>query len=234
MSFTIHSCPLLRLQRQVAKLASRLVITITRQQILESSLQATVAGVLPHVTVERRHLGRYWSETVAVDSSKSRSFILRERSMSEKEAVLRQRSVFLWLLPWNKAFSLWRRKGKRFVNGHLHCIVSNLKRISWMSRMLQLEMARAANRPVFGPSATVLKQSASNFFSDDVIPGRYGPLQSVRQKFLFFAKFHNLTTNIFCCWSLHFTVLPTFRFTGFHANQWTMLGINQSNQHFHL
>jgi len=29
-------------------------------------------------------------------------------------------------------------------------------------------MARAANSPVFGPSATVLKQSASNFFSDDV------------------------------------------------------------------
>jgi len=29
-----------------------------------------------------------------------------------------------------------------------------------------------ANRPVFGPSAKVLKQSASNFFSDDVIPGR--------------------------------------------------------------
>ena len=33
-------------------------------------------------------------------------------------------------------------------------------------------MARAANSPVFGPSASVLKQSASNFFSDDVIPGR--------------------------------------------------------------
>ena len=83
----------------------------------------------------------------------------------------------------------------------------------------QLEMARAANSPVFGPSATVLKQSASNFFSDDVTPGRYGPLQPARQKFLFFAKFHNLTKTIFCCCSLHFTVLPTFRFTCFHANQ---------------
>jgi len=39
-----------------------------------------------------------------------------------------------------------------------------------------LEMARAANSPVFGPSATVLKQSASNFFSDDVTPGRYSLL----------------------------------------------------------
>ena len=97
-----------------------------------------------------------------------------------------------------------------------------------------IEMTRAANSPVFGPSATVLKQSASNFFCDDVIPVRYGPLQFARQNFLFFAKFHNLTNNIFCCCSLHFTVLPTFRFTCFHANQWTMLGINQSNQHFHL
>ena len=58
-------------------------------------------------------------------------------------------------------------------------------------------MARAANSPVFGPSAKVLKQSASNFFSDDVIPGRYGPLQSARQKFLFFGKFHNITNNFF-------------------------------------
>jgi len=79
MSFAVHSCPLLRLQRQVAKLASSLVITITRQQILKGSLQVTVVGVLPHVTVERRHLGRYCSETVAVDSGKSRNFILREK-----------------------------------------------------------------------------------------------------------------------------------------------------------
>jgi len=35
-----------------------------------------------------------------------------------------------------------------------------------------LEMARAANSPVFGPSAKkVLKQSANNCFSGDVIPG---------------------------------------------------------------
>ena len=40
----------------------------------------------------------------------------------------------------------------------------------------QIEMARAANSPVFGLSATVLKQSASNFFSDDVTPGRYSLL----------------------------------------------------------
>ena len=41
---------------------------------------------------------------------------------------------------------------------------------------IRLEMARAANSPVFGQSATVLKQSTSNFFSDDVTPGRYSLL----------------------------------------------------------
>ena len=42
--------------------------------------------------------------------------------------------------------------------------------------VITVEMARAANSPVFGPSVTVLKQSASNFFSDDVTPGRYSLL----------------------------------------------------------
>jgi len=41
-----------------------------------------------------------------------------------------------------------------------------------------LEMARAANSSVFGPFAKVLKQSTNNFFKDDVIPGRCGPLRS--------------------------------------------------------
>jgi len=44
-----------------------------------------------------------------------------------------------------------------------------------------VEMLQAANSSVFGPSAKVLKQSANNFFSGDVIPGRYGPLRSARQ-----------------------------------------------------
>jgi len=41
-------------------------------------------------------------------------------------------------------------------------------------------MARAVNSPVFGPSASVLKQSANNFVNGDVIPDRYGPLRSAR------------------------------------------------------
>ena len=43
----------------------------------------------------------------------------------------------------------------------------------------------------------VLKQSANNFFSDDFIAGRYGPLLSARRRVLFFAKFQNLRTNFF-------------------------------------
>jgi len=72
-------------------------------------------------------------------------------------------------------------------------IVCNSARLENVKKVktFGIEMARAANSPVFGPSATVLKQSASNFFSDDVIPGRYRPLQSARQKFCFLQNFIN-------------------------------------------
>jgi len=33
-------------------------VTITWQQIFKGLLEVTVVGVLPHVTVERKHLGR--------------------------------------------------------------------------------------------------------------------------------------------------------------------------------
>jgi len=47
-----------------------------------------------------------------------------------------------------------------------------------------------------GRQLKVLKQCANNFFSGDVIPGRYGPLAN-KAKFLFFAKFQNLTMKLF-------------------------------------
>jgi len=59
----VQSCPLLCLQRQLAKVASRLFtvglycVTITWQQIFKGSLQVMVVGVLPHMKVELRHLG---------------------------------------------------------------------------------------------------------------------------------------------------------------------------------
>jgi len=63
--FAVHSCPLLCLQKQVAKLAKgffncwSLLRNSTMAINLQSSLEATVVGVLPHVTVEveRRRLG---------------------------------------------------------------------------------------------------------------------------------------------------------------------------------
>ena len=60
-----------------------------------------------------------------------------------------------------------------------------------------IEMARAAAVQSSGCPLKVLKQSANNFFSGDVIPGRCGQLQSARRRFLFCAKFQNLTTNFF-------------------------------------
>jgi len=87
---------------------------------------------------------------------------------------------------------------------------------------------RSSGRPL-----KVLKQSANNCFSGDVISGRQGPLQSARRKFLLFAV-SKPNNELFCCCSLHFSVMPTFRFTCFQANQWTMLWINQSNRHFNL
>ena len=83
-----------------------------------------------------------------------------------------------------------------------------------------------------GSPLKVLKQSANNFFSGDVIPGRYGPLRSACQfgENLCFCKVSKSNKEMFCCSSLQFTVLLTFCFTCFHANQWTMLWINQSNK----
>jgi len=63
----VHSCSLLCLQRWVAKVVSGLFycwsfglycVTIACQQICKGSLHITVAGILLHETVERRHLGR--------------------------------------------------------------------------------------------------------------------------------------------------------------------------------
>jgi len=60
----VHSCPLLCLQGQVAKLASGLFYSWSLLRSnktatnLQYSLQVTILGVLSHVTAERRHLGR--------------------------------------------------------------------------------------------------------------------------------------------------------------------------------
>jgi len=53
-----------------------------------------------------------------------------------------------------------------FLQNNLASLLQPTVQIQWCSNVLArgLEMARAANSPVFGPSAEILKQSASNFF----------------------------------------------------------------------
>ena len=48
-----------------------------------------------------------------------------KRSISKKKHCCTNEAQFLWLLPRHRAFCLWCRKGKKFVNMHLHCVVSN-------------------------------------------------------------------------------------------------------------
>jgi len=72
-------------------MVGRYCVTITWQQTFKGSLvQIMVEGVLLHVTVERRHLGMYCSETVSAHSGKARRFILCEKSMNESVAMLPQ------------------------------------------------------------------------------------------------------------------------------------------------
>ena len=66
--------PLLCLQRQIAKLVSALFYywPLLRNNNMATNLQRFTSSccsrVLPHVTVERRHLGRYMQRVTAVDS----------------------------------------------------------------------------------------------------------------------------------------------------------------------
>jgi len=63
------------LEKQVAKAGSGFnvglyCVTTTWQQIVKSSLHIMIAGILLHVTVERRNLGMECSKTVIADSGK--------------------------------------------------------------------------------------------------------------------------------------------------------------------
>jgi len=90
------------------------------------------------------------------------------------------------------------------INSHFrsyfNCKVNIYQRLDNLQTMqkhnLVVEMARATSSLVFGPSAKVLKQFANNFFNGNVIPGHCGMLAN-KAKFLFFAKFQNLTMKLF-------------------------------------
>jgi len=62
-------------------------VTITfQQQFFRGSLQVAAIGVLPPVTVEHRHLGKYCSEIVTADSSKPNNFVLCEKKQGRWKA----------------------------------------------------------------------------------------------------------------------------------------------------
>ena len=88
------------------------------------------------------------------------------------------------------------RKCIRLCRG-LHKPPSTLPRNVCVGRNLtfKVDMARAVTVQSSGSPLKVLKQFANNFLSGDVIPVRCGLLTN-EAKFLFFAKFQNLTMKL--------------------------------------
>ena len=114
----VHSCPLLCAQREVVKHASglfyfwSLYVTTIWQPIFKVHFMLLVVGVLPHVTVECRHLGRWCSESVTAGSGKPRIFILCEK----KQAWIcsnASTSLKKPLLVWAMCLSVTVRGGSR-------------------------------------------------------------------------------------------------------------------------
>jgi len=86
-----------------------------------------VVGVLPHVNVER-------SASMAGNGSRVVVYVWKEACAKKKHWYANEMQ-FLWLLQQRKPFSLLCRKGKAFGERQMHCIVSNLKRVSKMSTL---------------------------------------------------------------------------------------------------
>jgi len=70
-----------------------LLLVVLHNNNITSNLQTVTSSYgsrrLPHVIVERRCLGSWYSETVTADSGKPHSFTLCERSMIEPAVLLR-------------------------------------------------------------------------------------------------------------------------------------------------
>jgi len=96
-----------------------------------------------------------------------------------------------------------------------------------------VEMARTANNPVFEPSAKGFETVRKQYFSDDVISGRYGPLQSACRKIFVFCKVSKSNNEFF--WLLF---SPFYRSANvpFHLFPRKSVNhvMNQSKQRFHL
>jgi len=83
------------------------------QQIFKSSLQVTVVGVLPHMTVEHRHVwhaARQWL-LITVSFVVLHCAVWKESWMIKKYCCANE-ARFSRFLPWQGVFSLWYRKGK--------------------------------------------------------------------------------------------------------------------------
>ena len=104
----VHACRLICLLRQVAKLARRSFgcSSLLRNNYMATNLQMftssydTVVAVLPHVTVESRHLWQaIQRDSETADSGKPRSFVLCEKKHEWKKHRCANAAQCLWLLP---------------------------------------------------------------------------------------------------------------------------------------
>ena len=130
-------------KRQVAKLASVLFHrwSLLRNNDMATNLQRFISSYgtrrVGHVTVEHRHIfGRKCCETVTSDSGKLRSFVLCEKRHEWKRSIAAPTKRDFCDCCRNMGhFRYGVERAKRFVNVHLHCIVSNMKRMSKISRL---------------------------------------------------------------------------------------------------
>jgi len=95
-----------------------------------------VVDVLPHMWLLNANIfGRKCCETVTADSGKLRSFVLREKHEWKRSIAAPTKRDFCDCSR-NMGYFLFREERiKRFMNVHLHCIVSNMNRISKMLRL---------------------------------------------------------------------------------------------------
>ena len=135
--------------------------------------------------------------------------------------VLREKWIMLHpckIHPWQMCM----------MNKHLLSIVSFLNNKGYLKlpdnlhfkkpifSCCSIEMARAANSPVFGQSAKGFETVRLTTFLAVTSFRAATVCSPIRRNFCKVSKSNN---EIVCCCSFSFTVLLIFRFTCFHANQ---------------
>jgi len=103
-----------------------------------------------YVIVERKHLWQKCFETVTADSGKLCSFVLGEKKHEWKRSIAAPtKRDYCDCCRDVEHFRFGVERGKRFVNVHLHCIISNMNRISKMSGFPSLEKIIRTSMNVF-------------------------------------------------------------------------------------